>query len=204
MIPKMPRLKMFSQPQTSITISEACQLLNCNEQQLRLTLANHNPSFDTLKTLSEADLDYLQQSLNPPALAATQTPIQPQSQPTPVATENAETITRREFEPSPQKQQNSTLQGSDLLDQIDRIIQEEISLADAIGSVRNRVVLHNLDVKDSELAEELNQRHMARKQAYLGSIRGIANRKQELVPLTPDCIDLDSELDTIYQGMGGK
>lgn len=197
----MPKLKMFSQPQTSITIPDACQLLGINEQQLRLTLAEFNPNFDTLKSLSEADLSYLQDALNPPALAATQPPSQPQSQPTPVAAESAETITRREFEPAPEKQQNSHMQ-ADLLGEIDRIIQEEVSLADAIGSVRNRVVLHNLDVKDSELAAELNQRHQARKQAYLDSIRGVAARKQEIAPLTPDCIHLDFELATIYQGMG--
>lgn len=201
----MPKLKMFqTQTTNSITISDACQLLACNEQQLRLTLANINPAFDTLKTLSDEDLSYLQANLNPPALAATQPPIQPQSQPTPDNAESAESLTRREFEPSPQKQQNPTLQGSDLLAEVDRIIQEEVSLADAIGSVRNRVVLHNLDCKDSELAEELNLRHQARKQAYLESIRGIAARKQDLTPLTPDTINLDRELSNIYQGMGGK
>lgn len=200
----MPKLKMFQpQQQTSITISDACQLLGTNEQQLRLTLADFNPSFDTLKILSEADLSYLQEALNPPALAASQPPTEPQNQPTPVATESAETITRKGFEPAPQRQQNSPIQ-SDLLSEIDRIIQEEVSLADAIGSVRNRVVLHNLDVRDSELAEELNQRHQARKQAYLDSIRSVAARKQDLTPLTPDTINLDSELADIYQGIGGK
>lgn len=200
----MPKLKMFSQPTNSITISEACQVLSCNEQQLRLTLADFNPAFDTLKVLSEADLSYLQANLNPPALTAPIAPIQPLSQPTPDNAESAESITRREFEPSPQKQQNPTLQGSDLLAEVDRIIQEEISLSDAIGSVRNRVVLHNLDVRDSELAEELNQRHQARKLAYLDSIRGVAARKQEITPLSPDLINLDQELTSIYQGMGGK
>ena len=214
---------------TTISISEACQQFSTNEQNLRLALSHIRPDdFDTVKALPQADLHDLGKLINPPQLAAqTEPQAEPQAtneQQTPEQQENletAETSAQQDSQPATEKPQIPPMAGlasrkgeqltqsegqggneSDLLSEIDRILGEELSLSDAIGQVRNRVVLHNLNAADSELAEELNQRHQARKAAYLSSIRSMAGNRKEITPLTPDTMNLDQELASIYNDLG--
>lgn len=221
----MPRTKKTTtataEPQT-ISISEACKQFSTNEQNLRLALSHIRPDdFDTVKALPQADLHDLGKLINPPQLPATQATEEPQTSAHEENLETAETKTEQDTQTATEKPQippmsplanrqseqltQSQGQGgndSDLLTEIDRIIGEELTLSDAIGQVRNRVILHNLAAADSELAEELNQRHQARKAAYLNTVRGIASRKQDFTPLSPDATDIDTELEAIYNGLG--
>ncbi|MDB9402538.1 hypothetical protein PN459_21535 [Microcystis aeruginosa CS-567/02-A1] len=224
----MPRAKktdIATAPATEISIKEACQHLQTTEQALRLALSHIRPDdFDTVKTLPELDYQELQKVLSRqqlPAQPEQQTATQPQTPAQEENLETAENLTSSALQPSPEKPQNPPISGlasrngeqltqspipntqsEDLLTEIDRILSQELSLSDALGEVRNRVILHNLAAKDSELAEELNQRHQARKAAYLSSIRNIASRKQDVTPLTPDLMDLDQELSSIYRDLG--
>jgi hypothetical protein len=222
-----PATPATTEPQT-ISISEACQQLSTSEQSLRLALSHLRPDdFDTVKRLPTQDLHDLGKLINPPQLAAQSEPqSEPQTTTEPQTSEHeenlelAETSAQQDSQPATEKPQNHPIANlanrkgeqltqspipntqSDLLSEIDRIIGEELSLSSAVAEVRNRVILHNLAAADSELAEELNQRHQARKQAYLSSIRSMASNRKEITPLTPDAMDLDQELASVYSNLG--
>jgi hypothetical protein len=207
----MPKTTKTKPAQDTISIQDAVNRLQTNEQALRLALIDIRPDdFDTLKTLSNSDLEAVAKKLNPPQL-----PAQPENP------ESSETLTQQTLEttteqpqsapivPQPPQQQlaNSTQPpmpnaGLSMVEMVAKQATEEIAAVDGILQVRNALVLNNLAVRDAELAEDINQRWQDQKQDYLGVIRDLAGLAKTRVDITADGTNLTEEIDSIISELG--
>lgn len=199
----------------TISIHDAVRKYMTTEQSLRLALSNVRPDdFDTLKAVSEADLE---------AIAAYFQPQLPdESVNTSELEENTETLTEQPSNPTAEQPQ-TTLSVSQqqqqlasptqsptsnaqltLIDQLARQAGQEVELVDAIAQVKNQLILNNLAVRDAELVESINQRWQYQKQGYLGTIRDLASLAKEPVQITPDENDLTLEIEGIITELGKK
>lgn len=205
------RKRTTAPTQDTVSIHDACLKYMTTEQSLRLALSHVRPDdFDTVKAVSEADLEAIAPYFQPkqPQLPETlQNPeisIQQASEPATEQQQNALSL--------PQQQQHLTVPTQSpnnhaqltLIDQLARQASEEIAAVDAIAQVKNQLILNNLAVRDAELAEGINQHWQHQKQGYLGAIRDLASLAKEPVAITTDTTDLPAEIDQIIAELGKK
>lgn len=201
----------------TVSIHDGCLKYMTTEQSLRLALSHVRPDdFDTVKAVSEADLEAIASHFQPQltdADVANNTSELP---------EKSETFTEQSSEAAteqpqktlslPQQQQQLASPAQfpisngqlTLIDQLTRQAGQEIELVDAIAQVKNQLILNNLAVRDAELAEGINQRWQYQKQEYLGAIRDLASKALEPVVITPDESDLTLEIEGIITELGKK
>jgi hypothetical protein len=184
----------------TVSIHDACLRYMTTEQSLRLALRHVRPDdFDTVKAVSEADLEAIASYFQPELPVVASTSELP---------ENLQNFTQQAPEPATEQPQNAlSLQGQQqhltaptqspspnaqltLIDQLTKQASEEIAAVDAIAQVKNQLILNNLAVRDAELTEGINQHWQHQKQGYLGAIRDLASLAKEPVAITPDETDL--------------
>ena len=203
------RKRTTAPTQDTVSIHDACLRLGLAEQGLRLALSDIRPDdFDTVKAVSEADLEAIAFHFQP---KQTQLPETPQHIETPIQTEQ---ITEQQHNALslPQEQQHladvtqSPIPNTQLtlIDQLARQASEEIAAVDAIAQVKNQLILNNLAVRDAELVEGINQHWQHQKQGYLGAIRDLAGLAQQKPEVTPDETDLSQEIEGIIAELGKK
>ncbi|MHC5771956.1 MAG: hypothetical protein ACYTXI_41850, partial [Nostoc sp.] len=180
----------------TISIHDACLKYMTTEQSLRLALSHVRPDdFDTVKAVSEADLEAIASYFQPELPTVASTSELP---------ENSQNLTQQTSEPATEQPQNAlSLQGQQqhltaptpgsspnaqmtLIEQLTRQASEEIAAVDAIAQVKNQLILNNLAVRDTELTESINQHWQHQKQGYLGAIRDLAGLAQQKPEVTPD------------------
>ncbi|BBD65933.1 hypothetical protein NIES4072_03880 [Nostoc commune NIES-4072] len=190
----------------TISIHDACLKYMTTEQGLRLALSHVRPEdFDTLKAVSEADLEAIASHFQPKNTLELPE-ISPQQEIEPATEQPQSTLS------VPQQQQHLTSATQSpipnaqltLIDQLAKQAGQEIELVDAIAQVKNQLILNNLAVRDAELAEGINQHWQNQKQGYLGAIRGLAVLAQQKPEVTPDDTDLTQEIDSILGELGKK
>ena len=198
----------------TVSIHDAARKYMTTEQSLRLALSHVRPDdFDTVKAVSEADLEAIASYFQPELPTVASTSELP---------ENSQNLTQQTSEPATEQPQNAlSLQGQQqhltaptpgsspnaqmtLIEQLTRQASEEIAAVDAIAQVKNQLILNNLAVRDAELAEGINQRWQHQKQGYLGAIRDLAGLVQESPEITPDTTDLPAEVDQIISELAKK
>ena len=198
----------------TVSIHDACLRYMTTEQSLRLALSHVRPDdFDTVKAVSELDLEAIASYFQPELPTVASTSELP---------ENSQNLTQQTSEPATEQPQNAlSLQGQQqhltaptpgsspnaqmtLIEQLTRQASEEIAAVDAIAQVKNQLILNNLAVRDAELAEGINQRWQHQKQGYLGAIRDLAGLVQESPEITPDTTDLPAEVDQIISELAKK
>lgn len=198
----------------TVSIHDACLRYMTTEQSLRLALSHVRPDdFDTVKAVSELDLEAIASYFQPELPTVASTSELP---------ENSQNLTQQTSEPATEQPQNAlSLQGQQqhltaptpgsspnaqmtLIEQLTRQASEEIAAVDAIAQVKNQLILNNLSVRDAELAEGINQRWQHQKQGYLGAIRDLAGLVQESPEITPDTTDLPAEVDQIIAELAKK
>lgn len=203
--------------QDMVSIHDACLKYMTTEQSLRLALSHIRPDdFDTVKAVSEADLEAIALHFQPQltdADVANNTSELPEKSET-LAEELSELTTEQPqsiLSPPPQQQHLAAPTQSfipdaqlTLIDQLTRQAGQEIELVDAIAQVKNQLILNNLSVRDAELAEGINQRWQYQKQEYLGAIRDLASLAKEPVAITPDESNLTQEIEGIITELGKK
>jgi DNA mismatch repair ATPase MutL len=184
------------------------------EQSLRLALSHVRPDdFDTVKAVSELDLEAIASYFQPELPVVASTSELP---------ENSQNLTQQTSEPATEQPQNAlSLQGQQqhltaptpgsspnaqltLIEQLTRQASEEIAAVDAIAQVKNQLILNNLAVRDTELTESINQHWQHQKQGYLGAIRDLAGLAQQKPEVTPDETDLTQEIEGIITELGKK
>ncbi len=198
----------------TVSIHDAARKYMTTEQSLRLALSHVRPDdFDTVKAVSEADLEAIASYFQPELPTVASTSELP---------ENSQNLTQQTSEPATEQPQNAlSLQGQQqhltaptqspspnaqltLIDQLTRQASEEIAAVDAIAQVKNQLILNNLAVRDAELAEGINQHWQHQKQGYLGAIRDLAGLAQQKPEVTPDETDLTQEIEGIITELGKK
>lgn len=198
----------------TISIHDACLKYMTTEQSLRLALSHVRPDdFDTVKAVSEADLEAIASYFQPELPTVASTSELP---------ENSQNLTQQTSEPATEQPQNAlSLQGQQqhltaptpgsspnaqmtLIEQLTRQASEEIAAVDAIAQVKNQLILNNLAVRDTELTESINQHWQHQKQGYLGAIRDLAGLAQQKPEVTPDETDLTQEIEGIITELGKK
>lgn len=201
----------------TISIHDAARKYMTTEQSLRLALSHVRPDdFDTVKAVSEADLEaialHFQPQLTDADVANSTSELPEKSetfteQPSEGATEQPQKILslpqQQQGLPSPAQFPISNGQLT-LIDQLTRQAGQEIELVDAIAQVKNQLILNNLAVRDAELAEGINQRWQYQKQESLGAIRDLASKALEPVAITPDETDLTQEIEGIITELRKK
>ncbi|MFS0520035.1 hypothetical protein ACEYW6_35840 [Nostoc sp. UIC 10607] len=210
----------------TVSIHDACLRYMTTEQSLRLALSHVRPDdFDTVKAVSELDLEAIASHFQPevPTVASTsELPENSQNLTQPEQPESSQNLTQQTSEPGleqpqntlslPQQQQHLTAPTQSpsnhaqltLIDQLARQASEEIAAVDAIAQVKNQLILNNLAVRDAELAEGINQHWQHQKQGYLGAIRDLAGLAQQKPEVTPDETDLSQEIEGIITELGKK
>lgn len=198
----------------TVSIHDAARKYMTTEQSLRLALSHVRPDdFDTVKAVSEADLEAIASYFQPELPTVASTSELP---------ENSQNLTQQTSEPATEQPQNAlSLQGQQqhltaptqspspntqltLIDQLTRQASEEIAAVDAIAQVKNQLILNNLAVRDAELTEGINQHWQHQKQGYLGAIRDLAGLAQQKPEVTPDETDLTQEIEGIITELGKK
>ncbi|MEH1972962.1 MAG: hypothetical protein V7L02_06960 [Nostoc sp.] len=198
----------------TVSIHDACLRYMTTEQSLRLALSHVRPDdFDTVKAVSELDLEAIASYFQPELPTVASTSELP---------ENSQNLTQQTSEPATEQPQNAlSLQGQQqhltaptpdsspnaqltLIDQLTRQASEEIAAVDAIAQVKNQLILNNLAVRDAELTEGINQHWQHQKQGYLGAIRDLAGLAQQKPEVTPDETDLTQEIEGIITELGKK
>lgn len=198
----------------TVSIHDACLKYMTTEQSLRLALSHVRPDdFDTVKAVSELDLEAIASYFQPEVPTVASTSELP---------ENSQNLTQQTSEPATEQPQNAlSLQGQQqhltaptpgsspnaqmtLIEQLTRQASEEIAAVDAIAQVKNQLILNNLAVRDTELAESINQHWQHQKQGYLGAIRDLAGLAQQKPEVTPDETDLTQEIEGIITELGKK
>jgi hypothetical protein len=183
----------------TVSIHDACLRYMTTEQSLRLALSHVRPDdFDTVKAVSELDLEAIASYFQPelPTVASTsefpessQNLTQQASEP---ATEQPQNALSRQGQqqhltaPTPGSSPNAQMT---LIEQLTRQASEEIAAVDAIAQVKNQLILNNLAVRDTELTESINQHWQHQKQGYLGAIRDLAGLAQQCPVLLSRCIN---------------
>lgn len=198
----------------TVSIHDAARKYMTTEQSLRLALSYVRPDdFDTVKAVSEADLEAIASHFQPELPVVASTSELP---------ENSQNLTQQTSEPATEQPQNAlSLQGQQqhltaptpgsspnaqltLIEQLTRQASEEIAAVDAIAQVKNQLILNNLAVRDTELTESINQHWQHQKQGYLGAIRDLAGLAQQKPEVTPDETDLTQEIEGIITELGKK
>ncbi|QHG20973.1 hypothetical protein [Nostoc sp. ATCC 53789] len=198
----------------TVSIHDAAKKYMTTEQSLRLALSHVRPDdFDTVKAVSEADLEAISSYFQPELPTVASTSELP---------ENSQNLTQQTSEPATEQPQNAlSLQGQQqhltaptqspnpntqltLIDQLTRQASEEIAAVDAIAQVKNQLILNNLAVRDAELTEGINQHWQHQKQGYLGAIRDLAGLAQQKPEVTPDETNLTQEIEGIITELGKK
>ncbi|MFS0519788.1 hypothetical protein ACEYW6_34530 [Nostoc sp. UIC 10607] len=198
----------------TVSIHDACLRYMTTEQSLRLALSHVRPDdFDTVKAVSELDLEAIASYFQPELPVVASTSELP---------ENSQNLTQQTSEPATEQPQNAlSLQGQQqhltaptpgsspnaqmtLIEQLTRQASEEIAAVDAIAQVKNQLILNNLAVRDTELTESINQHWQHQKQGYLGAIRDLAGLAQQKPEVTPDETDLTQEIEGIITELGKK
>lgn len=198
----------------TVSIHDACLRYMTTEQSLRLALSHVRPDdFDTVKAVSELDLEAIASYFQPELPTVASTSELP---------ENSQNLTQQTSEPATEQAQNAlSLQGQQqyltaptpgsspnaqmtLIEQLTRQASEEIAAVDAIAQVKNQLILNNLAVRDTELTESINQHWQHQKQGYLGAIRDLAGLAQQKPEVTPDETDLTQEIEGIITELGKK
>ena len=207
------RKRTTAPTQDTISIHDACLRYMTTEQSLRLALSHIRPDdFDTLKAVSEADLEAIASHFQPklPDVASSTSELP----------ENLQNFTQETSEPAPEQLKNTlSLQERHLaaptqspipnaqltlIEQLTRQASEEIQLVDAIAQVKNQIIFNNLAIRESELTEQVNQHWQHQKQGYLGAIRDLASLTKEPVAITPDKTNLTQEIEGIMTELGKK
>lgn len=197
----------------TVSIHDACLRYMTTEQSLRLALSHVRPDdFDTVKAVSEADLEAIASHFQPklPTVASTSSPenlqnfTQEASEPVTEQPQNTLSLTQQQQHLTAPTQSPSNHAQLTLIDQLTRQAGQEIELVDAIAQVKNQLILNNLAVRDAELAEGINQHWQNQKQGYLGAIRDLASLAKEPVVITPDETDLTQEIEGIITELGKK
>ncbi|AVH68582.1 hypothetical protein [Nostoc sp. 'Peltigera membranacea cyanobiont' N6] len=198
----------------TVSIHDACLRYMTTEQSLRLALSHVRPDdFDTVKAVSELDLEAIASYFQPELPTVASTSESP---------ENSQNLTQQTSEPATEQPQNAlSLQGQQqhltaptpgsspnaqmtLIEQLTRQASEEIAAVDAIAQVKNQLILNNLAVRDTELTESINQHWQHQKQGYLGAIRDLAGQAMQKPEVTPDETDLTQEIEGIITELGKK
>ena len=200
--------------QDTVSIHDACLRYMTTEQSLRLALSHVRPDdFDTVKAVSELDLEAIASYFQPELPVVASTSESP---------ENSQNLTQQTSEPATEQPQNALYRqgqqqhltaptpGSSpnaqmtLIEQLTRQASEEIAAVDAIAQVKNQLILNNLAVRDAELTEGINQHWQHQKQGYLGAIRDLAGLAQQKPEVTPDETNLTQEIEGIITELGKK
>ncbi|MBN3871604.1 MAG: hypothetical protein HWQ23_15385 [Nostoc sp. JL33] len=196
------RKRTTAPAQDTVSIHDACLKYLTTEQSLRLALSHVRPDdFDTVKAVSEADLEAIASHFQPQLPEASP---QETSEPTTEQPQNALSVPQQQQHLTAPTQSPSNHTQLTLIDQLTRQAGQEIELVDAIAQVKNQLILNNLAVRDAELVESINQRWQYQKQGYLGTIRDLASLAKEPVEITPDENDLTLEIEGIITGLGKK
>ena len=195
------RKKTTAPTEDTVSIHDACLKYMTTEQSLRLALSHVRPDdFDTVKAVSEADLEAIASHFQPKLPKTLETSSQETSQPAPEKQQNTLSL--------PQQPQHLTSATQfpqlTLIDQLARQASEEVAAVDAIAQVKNQLILNNLAFRDAELIEGINQHWQHQKQGYLGAIRDLASKALEPVAITPDETDLSQEIEGIITELGKK
>lgn len=210
----------------TVSIHDAARKYMTTEQSLRLALSHVRPDdFDTVKAVSEADLEAIASHFQPelPTVASTsEFAKNSQNFTQPEQSESSQNLTQQASEPATEQPQNAlSRQGQQqhltaptpgsspnaqmtLIEQLTRQASEEIAAVDAIAQVKNQLILNNLAVRDTELTESINQHWQHQKQGYLGAIRDLAGLAQQKPEVTPDETDLTQEIEGIITELGKK
>ncbi|MHC5823637.1 MAG: hypothetical protein ACYT04_49355 [Nostoc sp.] len=199
----MPARKRTTAPtEDTISIHDACLKYMTTEQSLRLALSHVRPDdFDTLKAVSEADLEAIASHFQP---QLPETSPQQEIEPATEQQQNALSLPQQQQHLAAPTQSPNNHTQLTLIDQLAKQAGQEIELVDAIAQVKNQLILNNLAVRDAELVEGINQRWQNQKQGYLGAIRGLADLAQQKPEVTPDDTDLTQEIDSILGELGKK
>lgn len=194
----------------TISIHDACLKYVTTEQSLRLALSHIRPDdFDTVKAVSEADLEAIAPHFQPKLPSNTlELPENSQNftqeDPDQVSESNLQVSKPTQNLTSPTHNGQSTNAQLSLIEQLTKQAEQEIQLVDAISQVKNQIILNNLAVRESELTEQVNQRWLNQKQGYLGSIRGLADLAQQKPEISTDDTDLTREIDQILGDLEKK
>jgi hypothetical protein len=219
----MPRTKKATSATaepTTISIKDAVTQLQTSEQALRLALSHIRPDdFDTVKALPELDFQELQKVLNRQLLSEGATDSANSLENAP----NAETSTQQDSHPATEgatnapignltqptqpkalTQPNQAAQTNQvsLVEMLARQATEEIEAIDGLARVKNAVILNNLQARDAELSQQIQERHSDRKHQIMGSIRDVASLAQDKPEITSDDFSLSSEIDDLINQLG--
>jgi hypothetical protein len=204
------RKKSIVAPTTdTVSIHDACLKYMTTEQSLRLALSHVRPDdFDTVKAISEADLEAIAPHFQPKLPSNTlelpeNLQNSTQQEPDQVSESNLQVSKATQNLTSHTQPPISNAQLS-LIEQLTKQAEQEIQLVDAISQVKNQIILNNLAVRESELTEQVNQRWLNQKQGYLGSIRGLADLAQQKPEISTDDTNLTQEIDQILGDLEKK
>ncbi|MEA5551780.1 hypothetical protein VB713_12435 [Anabaena cylindrica UHCC 0172] len=204
--------KPKTQPETieveTITISELCDRFGVSEETLRLAIAPIYPNdFDTLKAVPKIDIDLICAKLPQSLLTGTEPEQSPEhGTQAEQRTEQPGTLTTSQPQGLNGTSGTAGTPASNptITDLITRQIGEEVQLIDALGQVRNHLVVNSIKASNSELVEQLNQNWMGTKAQYLGTLNGLVELAKEITPYTPDSTDLEAEIDAAMGALGKK
>ena len=215
-----PRKTTATTEPTTISIKDAVSQLSTTEQALRLALSHIRPDdFDTVKSIPSLDLEAVAKILNQPQLTegATTTANSLENAP------NAETSTQQESQtategatndpigqlasqPSQDKlttpSQAAQANQISLVEMLARQATEEIEAVDGLSRVKNAVILNNLQARDAELSQQIQERHCDRQHQIMGSIRDVAALAQDKPQVATDDTNLGDEIDSIIEQLG--
>lgn len=202
------RKKSIVAPTTdTVSIHDACLKYMTTEQSLRLALSHVRPDdFDTVKAVSEADLEAIAPHFQPKL--PSNTLELPENLQNSTQQEQPEQLQNTLSVPNATQNLTSPTQSTNaqlsLIEELTKQAEQEIQLVDAIAQVKNQIILNNLAVRESELTEQVNQRWLNQKQGYLGSIRGLADLAQQKPEVSTDDTNLTQEIDQILGDLEKK
>jgi len=215
-----PRKTTATTEPTTISIKDAVSQLSTTEQALRLALSHIRPDdFDTVKSIPSLDLEAVAKILNQPQLTegATTTANSLENAP------NAETSTQQESQPATEgatnapigqlaetPQQKGLTQPAQaaqtnrvsLVEMLARQATEEIEAIDGLARVKNAVIINNLQARDAELSQQIQERHCDRKHEIMSSIRDVAALAQDQPEVNSDDTNLTSEIEDLINQLG--
>lgn len=183
----MPKVKLFSSQQESVTIAEIASTVGLPQDEVRLKLATLFPDFDTLVSIPSADLEVVlalfPKALNEQLIKRDESTLKP--------TEN----------PIQQPTGNPT---GNHVNQLAAQLEAELQAVDSLFLLRNRVAQNISEHHNQELATALNQQWTEAHNQYLASIHSLAARAKEIKasPLLDN--DIDSELNSVLRVIEGK
>jgi len=201
---------------TTLKIIDICKAENLTEQAFRLALAQIRPDdFDTIKELSPEEVEQVLATINPPKIAETRTPqgtqpIEADSN-TEKPSEIPETPVQQGLQPVGLTVANSGnvttgnhphSEGLTAMGELVAAAEEEIKLADLVHQFKNQQIIQNATARDAELAVQLRDRRLYRREDYLNSIRGMQSTGVETPILPSDDFDLNTEVERLNGELG--